>query len=155
MGGKCFDATNQVMKYANTTLVCKAKLIQTYRDLVLLATGSRRKVTIKYFANEVPPRLGNLDVSRSMEQQGVPNEDILRLISERSSTPVCDRADSFVRQQLAKQGDYYPQLVDGSTVRVGEGSLAFGAGAVPRARPLLVSHSLEQAGFRSRTDYAH
>mmetsp|Transcript_5328 Transcript_5328/g.14838 ORF Transcript_5328/g.14838 Transcript_5328/m.14838 type:complete len:601 (+) Transcript_5328:47-1849(+) len=108
LGGRCFDYRGQMLRYLNSTLVTKEKLMEAWQGVAVPAAGHRRKVTIKYFANKVPRRPDDMETKRSMAKQGVPAEATFRLLSERSAAKVFDRADSSARRKLAAEGGYYP-----------------------------------------------
>mmetsp|Transcript_53193 Transcript_53193/g.151582 ORF Transcript_53193/g.151582 Transcript_53193/m.151582 type:complete len:1166 (-) Transcript_53193:77-3574(-) len=108
-GGHCFQLRGEILKYLNSSALSREHLAEVWNNLVQPAHGVRKKVAVKYFANEVPDKPSPEETRKIMEQQGVPAAAIERLLKEKRLTRFFDRADSSMRQKLVEAGGYYPQ----------------------------------------------
>lgn len=108
-GGICFGLRDAMLGYIDESLVSKDALVEAWQDLALPSSGVRRKVAVKYFAEEVPPR-PEADAAEALWQQRGLSEDARALLRrEREATVVLDRVDSRTRAALVEQGGYFVQ----------------------------------------------
>jgi len=108
-GGQCFTLRSEILQFMNSSLLTRQRLIDTWAQLVTPQQGVRKKVMVKYFAGEVPPRPRDQDARTSLEQMGLQPANVELLLRERGQTRVFDRADSTVRKQLVDAGGFYPE----------------------------------------------
>lgn len=107
-GGNCFDLHDQMLKYLNESLSTKDPLVEAYNNMIFPATGTRKRVAVKYFGGTVTPRPTEEAMVANLEKAGVPTTAITMMRKEYGQTIVVDNANSTVRAQLQQHSQYYP-----------------------------------------------
>jgi len=107
-GGECFELHDEILAYLNTSSVTKQLLMETWRKHVLLEEGTRRKIAVKYFAGEVPPRPAEESARATWLKQGASEGSLAMLSREHLSTEVLGHVDSAVRSRLVSDGGLFP-----------------------------------------------
>lgn len=108
-GGKCFDLRRSLAQYLDESLHSKDELVKEWKNLATPTEGLRKKIVVKYFAEKIPPRPSEENAAATWAKQGVDDSAVSLLRREYHSTKVFDHMDSKVRDQLVKEGGYYPQ----------------------------------------------
>jgi len=108
-GGRCFQLRGAMLRYLNSSSLTRQRLVDVWAGLVTPKDGVRRKVTVKYFAGEVPPRPSLEDAKKSWKSEGLFSNATDLLLREREKTLILDHVDSKVRADVAKEGGYFPQ----------------------------------------------
>lgn len=107
-GGQCFDLRSNMVRYLDESLKSKDALVEAWTKLATPAKGTRSKMVVKYFANSVPSRPTLANATSTWKKQGVAESSLSLLAREYEQTQIFDRADSKTRQQLVKEGGYFP-----------------------------------------------
>mmetsp|Transcript_22917 Transcript_22917/g.52530 ORF Transcript_22917/g.52530 Transcript_22917/m.52530 type:complete len:1224 (+) Transcript_22917:89-3760(+) len=107
-GSNCFDMRDKMMKYMNQSLTSKELLKTTWQRLMMPTSGSRKRVMIKYFPEQVPNRPSLEQMEEDLNSHGVPRpmQELLR--REYTDTLILDTADSKSRETLLRQSQYFP-----------------------------------------------
>jgi len=108
-GGQCFNLRGNMLKYVDESLPSKDALIKEWATLANPSDGMRSKIVVKYFAGIVPTRPTVADAAAIWSKQGVPDSALSLLRREYEKTNVLHHVDSKVRQQLVKEGGYFPR----------------------------------------------
>jgi len=108
-GGKCFNLRSNMVKYLDESLHSKDALIKEWAKLANPTDGIRRKIAVKYFAGSVPTRPSEDEAAAAWSKEGVDDAAVSLLRREYRKTSVFDHVDSKVREQLAKEGGFFPQ----------------------------------------------
>jgi secreted Zn-dependent insulinase-like peptidase len=108
-GGQCFNLRSSMVKYLDESLKSKDVLLQEWTRLANPINGTRSKIAVKYFANAVPPRPTLENATATWRKQGVDDSTFTLLEREYQNANVFDHVDSKVREQLVKEGGYFPQ----------------------------------------------
>mmetsp|Transcript_46729 Transcript_46729/g.82375 ORF Transcript_46729/g.82375 Transcript_46729/m.82375 type:complete len:1167 (-) Transcript_46729:146-3646(-) len=107
-GGRCFDLRDRMLQYLNTSLASKDALVEEWSRLMTpKADGVRKKVVVKLFANKVPPRRTEQNITAAWSKQGLSKDTIELLQREHQRSTVLDNADASTREQLVHTGGYY------------------------------------------------
>jgi len=108
-GGQCFDLRSNMLKYLDESLHSKDALIKEWAGLANPTEGIRMKLAVKYFAGSVPPRPTLESAASTWAEQGVTDSALSLLRREYHKTKVLDHADSKIREELVKEGGYFPR----------------------------------------------
>jgi hypothetical protein len=111
-GGRCFQLHDEVATYLNTSDITRDTLVQAWAKLAMPESGVRRKVTVKYFANEVPARPTDDEAKAAWTKQGVPESVVPLLLRERSAADVVGAVDSSVRRTFVERDGYFSQVLN-------------------------------------------
>jgi len=98
-----------MVKYLDESLHSKDALIKEWAKLANPTDGIRRKIAVKYFAGSVPTRPSEDEAAAAWSKEGVDDAAVSLLRREYRKTSVFDHVDSKVREQLAKEGGFFPQ----------------------------------------------
>lgn len=114
-GGRCFDLRDAMLSFLNTSSVTKSALIKAWNELAMPTDGVRRKLTIKYFADEVPARKDADATMKIWEEQGIAEDHASLFRREHGKTLLLESADSAARHKILAEGKkfeggngYYP-----------------------------------------------
>jgi len=111
MHGACLGLRNEMLTYLEKFVESKKQLVEAWSKLVLPASGARKKVAVKYFAKQVPPRASKEEADELFKQFGLQGQDLAVLARERNLSAVQRRADSAARAELARLGGYFPRTL--------------------------------------------
>jgi secreted Zn-dependent insulinase-like peptidase len=111
-GGKCFGLRENMLRHLESSLQSKSALLEQWAQIATPSDSMRKKMVVKYFADQVPARPTEEVALASWKKQGVPDSAFERLRSEYQMTTIFDRADSKTRQQLVKEGGYFPRTLN-------------------------------------------
>jgi len=103
----CFKLQDEMLEFLEEVVTSKEPLVEAWSRLVFPAAGVRRKISVKYFAGEIPERPTKVDAAAVWQKFGVPSAGYEVLAREFDATAVLSRADSEVRAQLVRGGDYF------------------------------------------------
>jgi secreted Zn-dependent insulinase-like peptidase len=138
-GGKCFDLRSNMLQHLQN-LTSKAALVDLWAQLATPSDGTRKKMVVKYFADQVPERPTEDEAAASWSEQGVPTSAMALLRREYQVTTLLDRSDSVTRQQLADEGGYFPRTLNCGN----EMELALEPGTTPEPDFLQIAQDVEE-----------
>merc|ERR1719296_371504 len=100
--GGCLNLRTEMLAYLEGPGVAsKQALVEAWSALIFPEGRSRRKVVVKYFANEVPLR-PDVDAKREMlELHRMPPRGVVALVAEHKETVVLDESSAAMRRSLA------------------------------------------------------
>jgi len=111
-GGKCFGLRENMLRHLESSLQSKSALLEQWAQIAAPSDSMRKKMVVKYFADQVPARPTEEVAVANWIKQGVPVSAFERLRSEYQATTIFDRADSKTRQQLVNEGGYFPRTLN-------------------------------------------
>lgn len=116
-GGRCMDLLDQVLQFLDSPACSKQLLLDTWNNLVFGKSDKgdksmlRKKITVKYFASkgdEAPTRLSLEQAQKLWQKHGVAPDGMKILAEEFGDTRLVSKSNSKVRQELIKEGGYFP-----------------------------------------------
>jgi len=118
-GGQCMHLLDEALSFLKSAHCNKQTLVDTWNNLVFGTRGKkdgkdapfRKKLTVKYFASkgkEAPPRPSMEEARKIWKQHGVAPAAMELLENEWKLAKVVTKADSQVREELLKEGGYFP-----------------------------------------------
>jgi len=109
-GGQCFDLRSNMVRFLDDSLHSKEVLVKAWANLANPSEGMRNKMAVKYFADSIPPRPSEEEAAAIWSEQGVADQSAVSLLRrEYQETKIYDHVDSKVRDQIFREGGYYPQ----------------------------------------------
>lgn len=132
-GGKCMHLLDEALSFMNSPRCNKQLAVDMWERLAfgkntLGREARRQKVSVKLFTAErvsvgqttAPKRPSLLDARKAWSTQGVAPRAMEMLTREWHEAKVVDRADSKIRQELVRDGGYFPQDLRCQTVDTGD-----------------------------------
>jgi len=127
-GAACFNLLDEVLSFVNSSKFSRKRLEDSWAELMSPKNGLRNKVTIKYFANEVPEPFNMSKVHSILTDRGI-EKHASQLSAERAEALEFGKADSVSRDAIV--GDaagrgleaFFPtELICNSSPEPAEGS---------------------------------
>mmetsp|Transcript_10508 Transcript_10508/g.25436 ORF Transcript_10508/g.25436 Transcript_10508/m.25436 type:complete len:1201 (+) Transcript_10508:52-3654(+) len=118
-GGQCMHLLDEALTFLNSKRCSKELLAETWNNLVfgklpakdVHAPAYRKKLTVKYFASkgkQAPARPSVQEARKIWKKHGVAESAMALLETEWKMAKVVSAADSKVREELQKEGGYFP-----------------------------------------------
>mmetsp|Transcript_53764 Transcript_53764/g.128103 ORF Transcript_53764/g.128103 Transcript_53764/m.128103 type:complete len:1233 (+) Transcript_53764:103-3801(+) len=115
-GSHCFDLRTKMMRYMNESLTSKEILKSAWQRLIMPDSGVRKRVIVKYFPKQVPPRPTTGELEKDWQSHGIAGNMQELLRREYKDTLILDKADSESREQVLRQSEYFPTTWTGCDV---------------------------------------